>query len=60
MTKNELVKYLEKYADDTEIFVIVRKLDFNNLTTVRSIATVHGYTWPRDRLSHEVWLQLEE
>lgn len=60
MKKGELVKFLENYDDNTEIFVITKKLDCNNLTTVRPIATVHGYTWPRDRLSHEVWLQLEE
>jgi len=60
MTKGRLLKYLESYEDDTEIFVITRKLDRNNLTTVQPIAAVHGYTWPGDRLKHEVWLQLEE
>lgn len=61
MNKGELVKFLESYTDDTEICVIVRDRvpDFNNLTTVRPIAAAHGYMWPRNRIEHEVWLQLK-
>lgn len=57
MTKGELVRFLESYTDDTQIFVITRE---SIPAKILSVAKAHGYTWPGDRLSHEVWLQLEE
>lgn len=57
MTKNELIKFLESYSDDTKIFVITRNLDRSNLTTVKPVVKAHGYTWPRDKLKLENFLE---
>lgn len=63
MTKDQMLKFLEPFDGDIEIFVNLG-IDYNNLTIVEPITSAipisHGYEAEGSKETKEIWLGFEK